>query len=25
VKRSNIIGKAWFHLSGGEDGWGFVK
>lgn len=25
VKRSNIIGKAWFHLSGGEDGWDFVK
>lgn len=25
VKKSNIIGKAWFHLSGGEDGWGFVE
>lgn len=25
VKKSNIVGKAWFHLSGGEDGWGFVK
>ena len=25
VKKSNIVGKAWFHLSGSEDGWGFVK
>ena len=25
VKKSNIVGKAWFHLSAGEDGWGFVK
>lgn len=25
VKKSNIIGKAWFHLSGEDDGWGFVK
>ena len=25
VKKSNIIGKAWFHLSGEEDGWGFVE
>lgn len=24
VKKSTIIGKAWFHLSGEEDGWGFV-
>lgn len=25
VKKSNIIGKAWFHLSGENDGWGFVE
>lgn len=24
VKKSNIIGKAWFHLSGENDGWGFI-
>lgn len=25
VKKSNIIGKAWFHLSGENDGWDFVE
>ena len=25
VKKDTIIGKAWFHLSGDENGWGFVK
>ena len=25
VKEENIIGKAWFHLSGGGEGIGFVK
>lgn len=25
VNEKDIIGKAWFHLSGGEDGIGFIK
>lgn len=25
VKKSTIIGKAWFHLSSDDGGWGFVK
>jgi len=25
VEEENIIGKAWFHLSGGGEDWGFIK
>ncbi len=25
VKEENMVGKAWFHLSGGGDGMGFIK